>query len=171
MRPTLLPYAENPKPPFGSVSAVSTVNSPIVPVVGSMDVNLGSGFESPRLSFLSLVFRGGMAAGGTGVASGGADVSAFATDMEEADASSVFLWILLVFDFAALFAKPIDVSSKTSVSSTPTRKIIRIIPSDLRHQTRIHTNQGDTYPKSRLARNIQFFSALFAADSSPPVPI
>src|ERR1700730_3713215 len=170
MRPNLLPYAENPKPPFGSVSAVSTVNSPIVPVVASMGVNLGSGFESPRLSFLSLVFRGGMAAVGTGVASGGADASAFATDMEEADASSVFLWILLVFDFARLFAKPIDVSSKTSVSSTPTRKIIRIIPSDLRHQTRIHTNQGDKDPKSGAARNILFFGA-FRSRLSPPVPI
>src|ERR1700687_933712 len=152
MRPNLLPYAEKPKPPFGRVSAVSTVNSPMVPVVASIGVNRGAGLKSPPpLSFLSLAFCGGRAAVATGVASGVADSSAFATDEEDAEASSVFLWILLVFDFAGLFAKPPGISTKTSVSSAPNRKIIRIIPTDLRHQTRIHTNQGDKYPKSEPA--------------------
>ena len=42
IRPNLFPNTENAKPPLGRVSAVSTVNSPMVPVVASMGVNLGA---------------------------------------------------------------------------------------------------------------------------------
>src|SRR5216683_289558 len=53
MRPNLFPNAENAKPCFGRVSAVSSVNNPMVPVVASMGVNLGAGLESSFVPFLS----------------------------------------------------------------------------------------------------------------------
>src|SRR5690242_6269539 len=46
MRPNLFPNAEKAKPPLGMVSAVSSVNSPIVPVVANMGVNIGLGLSS-----------------------------------------------------------------------------------------------------------------------------
>src|ERR1700722_1146387 len=54
MRPNLLPNAEKAKPCFGSVSAVSSVKSPSVPVVASMGVNFGAGLYSLLVSFFSL---------------------------------------------------------------------------------------------------------------------
>src|ERR1700737_1310913 len=134
MRPNLFPYAENAKPPFGNVSAVSTVNSPMVPVVASMGINFGAGLTSPFLSFLSVAFCAGRAPVAPDVACGVAGSSNLASDEKEDAASSAFLGILLVLDFAGFFAKPAATRSKRSVRRAPNRKINRIINSNLRQQ-------------------------------------
>jgi hypothetical protein len=85
--------------------------------------------------------------------------SAFASEGEEAVVSSVFLCVLFTFDFAGLFAKPAGTSSKTSVNRAPPRKINRIIPSNLRYQMWVHTNQEEKYLNAGSARMNLFFGA------------
>jgi len=101
-----------------------------------MGVNFGAGLMSPLLSLvLPAVVCAGNGAEAAGAAPGVADSSAITAEEKEDAVSTAFLCALLVLDFAGLFAKPAGISNKTSVSGAPTRKIDRIITSNLRHQT------------------------------------
>jgi hypothetical protein len=130
MRPNLFPNAENAKPRFGRVSAVSNVNNPIVPVVASIGVNLGAGLMSSSVPFLSFAaFCAGTAGACAEADSGAAASPAFAgseetvvPEMVAVVVSSVFLSALLVF-FAGFFEKPAGTRRKVK-NSNPVHRMI-----------------------------------------------
>src|SRR5580693_3521539 len=132
MRPNLFTNAENAKPCFGRVSAVSSVNSPMVPVVASMGVNFGAGLESSLAFFLSLAASG---AAGTAETARVASEVPFSSDFGTLEAavlsegvaalaSSVFLGLLLVFS-AALAETAAETSRKIKTNNPTPRKINR----------------------------------------------
>src|SRR5579863_4845231 len=87
MRPNLFPNAENAKPPFGRVSAVSSVNSPIVPVVASIGVNFGAGLLSSFVFFLSVAVVCAGREGTDGEVASEAPVSLALAESDEAGVS------------------------------------------------------------------------------------
>src|SRR5450631_3452236 len=130
MRPNLFPKAENAKPPLGRVSAVSSVNRPIVPVVASIGVNTGAGLYSS--SFFALV----ASCGGSAEASvdavaeapassdlAASEVAVVSAEFAESAASTV-LESLEAFA-AGLLEKPAGTSKKIKINNPATRIISR----------------------------------------------
>ena len=112
--------------PSASVSAVSTVNRPIVPVVASIGRKFGTGLESAESAsdFFLLAACGAGAAG-----AGGASFPAFAEDVTAASLASAGFACLR---FAGVRAKTAGIKTRPSVTSVPALNSNRIMNVNLR---------------------------------------
>jgi len=159
MRPNF-PNAETKTTLRQGILQSPRVNTPMVPVGRDMGVNFGRRLIIPAVVFrLAGAFCGAEAAVVRASLEQWRGSSAFVSDETEDEVSPAFLGALGLSIPAGLFAKPVGISNKTSVSIVPTRKINRIITSNLRPQISIsiHANPGDKFPHAGPARNIQFF--------------
>src|SRR5215472_5205289 len=159
MRPNLFPNAEYPKPPFGIVSPVSTVNRPSVPVVATIGVNFGAGLYSSLAAFFSpAAFCAGRAGSLVDASSTAPVAPAALASAVEADESALPAFLASLAFLAGLFASAGHTSAKVRIRNARQRVISR------------HTGPTSTFAMKRTDNNqVETPRGSTSSDCVPPV--